>query len=74
MQIAWNQLSQDALRALIEEFVTREGTEYGATDIPLHHKVAQIRAQLSAGAAVIVYDSRTGTCNIVPPREADSPD
>jgi uncharacterized protein YheU (UPF0270 family) len=65
MQIPWNQLSSDALTGLIEEYATREGTEYGSTEIPLSSKVKQIRKQLEAGEAIILYDPDTQTGNIV---------
>ncbi|MYE98920.1 MAG: YheU family protein, partial [Gammaproteobacteria bacterium] len=32
MEVPWQKLSDEALAAVIEEFVTREGTEYGARD------------------------------------------
>jgi uncharacterized protein YheU (UPF0270 family) len=66
MQIPWKQLSSDALTGLIEEYATREGTEYGRIEISLPGKVAQIRKQLETGEAVILFDSDTQTCNIVP--------
>ena len=42
--VPWDQLSPDALRGVIEEFVTREGTEYGDQDVPLETKVAAVSA------------------------------
>ena len=35
MVVPWSSLSEDALVGIIEDFVTREGTEYGASDISL---------------------------------------
>jgi hypothetical protein len=40
-------LSPEALRGVIEAFVTREGTDYGAQEVPLDTKVCQVRQQLS---------------------------
>jgi uncharacterized protein YheU (UPF0270 family) len=57
MMIPHAMLSPDALRGLIEAFVTREGTDYGLQDIPLATKVFQVQQQLDAGTAVIVYDA-----------------
>lgn len=65
MQIPWHQLSSDALTGLIEEYVTREGTEYGRTDVSLQRKVEQIRKQLEVGEAIIRFDPDAQTCNIV---------
>ena len=64
MEIPYKELSDEALRALIEEFVLREGTEYGAQDYSLESKVRQVRRQLHAGEAKISYDSETQTCQI----------
>jgi uncharacterized protein YheU (UPF0270 family) len=64
--IPHQQLSVEALSGLIEEFVTRDGTDSGYTRGSLAENVAMVRRQLDAGRAVIVFDSRTNTCNIVP--------
>lgn len=55
-------MARDTLTALIEDFVTRDGTDYGATEVPLATKVAQVRRELDRGEAVITYDAETGTC------------
>ncbi len=60
------QLSPEALTGLIEEFVTRDGTDSGYTRGSLTENTAMVRRQLDAGQAVIVCDNRTHTCNIVP--------
>jgi hypothetical protein len=60
------QLSPAALSGLIEEFVTRDGTDSGYTRGSLAENVAMVRRQLDAGQAVIVFDNRTHTCNIKP--------
>ena len=39
--------------------MTREGTDYGAQDVSLATKVWQVRHQLDAGTAVVVYDEGT---------------
>lgn len=64
--IPYDQLSPEALSGLIGEFVTRDGTDSGYTRGTLAENVAMVRRQLDAGEAVVVFDSRTQTCNIVP--------
>jgi uncharacterized protein YheU (UPF0270 family) len=66
MIIPYRMLSPDALRGVIEAFVTREGTDYGVHEVPLATKVGQVRHQLDAGTAVIVYDEDTGSWTIQP--------
>ena len=56
----------EALQGVIEAFVTREGTDYGIQDVSLATKVLQVRQQLDAGTAVLVYDEDTESCTIQP--------
>ncbi len=64
MIIPHQMLSPEALRGVIEAFVTREGTDYGVHDVPLATKVGQVRHQLDTGTAVIVYDEDTESWTI----------
>jgi uncharacterized protein YheU (UPF0270 family) len=59
-------LSPEALHGVIEAFITREGTAYGLHEVLLVTKVAQVRHQLDAGTAVIVYDEATDSWTIQP--------
>jgi uncharacterized protein YheU (UPF0270 family) len=65
VEVPFHLLSEDALKALIEEFVSREGTDYGQSAYTLEAKAAMVRKQLEAGKAVILYDPATEGCNIV---------
>ncbi|HEY3699783.1 MAG TPA: YheU family protein [Spongiibacteraceae bacterium] len=59
------QLSDEALQGVIEEFIMREGTDYGAVEWSLADKARQLRAQLRSGAAQIVFDPITESCTIM---------
>ena len=61
-------LSDDALNAVIEEFVTRDGTE--ASDAP--DKSVAVRRALDAGELVLVYDPDADSCNILTPDAAEA--
>lgn len=63
--IPHQELSPDTLHALIEEFVTRDGTDYGEVEMSLSGKTRQLYNRLSSGSAVIIYDTRTENCNII---------
>ena len=63
------ELSADALRGVVETFVLREGTDYGATEFSLGQKVAHVLAQLKRGEARIVFDPATESVDIVPARD-----
>ena len=65
VKILYEQLSPEALHGVIEEFVTRDGTDYGEEEIPLETKIAQVLAQLRSGKAVIVFDQETDSGTIL---------
>jgi uncharacterized protein YheU (UPF0270 family) len=58
-------LSESALTALIESFVLREGTDYGAVERSHERKIADVRRQLERGEARIEFDPQTESVNIV---------
>ncbi len=65
-------LSAEALQGLIEEFITREGTDYGWDEVPLSAKVEQVRRQIEKGDVVIVFDSASETVSLLTRRDAQS--
>ncbi|ROS00988.1 hypothetical protein EDC56_1411 [Sinobacterium caligoides] len=65
MKIPYQQLSSDALDALLDEIVTREGTDYGAVAMSLEQRKLQLRSSLEAGEANIVFDAETETVNVI---------
>jgi uncharacterized protein YheU (UPF0270 family) len=69
--VPYEQLSSDALNGVLEEYASREGTEYGSQDIPMDSKVAQLKSQLMQGKACIVFDEESGTCNLMLKHELD---
>lgn len=44
------------LQALLEEYASRDGTDYGEHETSLERRVGQLRARLSAGELQLVYD------------------
>jgi uncharacterized protein YheU (UPF0270 family) len=66
MIIPLEQLSTETLNAIIENFVLREGTEYGSEDVSLSDKITQVRQQLTQGSALLVYSELHETVNILP--------
>ena len=64
VKIPYDQLSPDALEGVVDEFVTRDGTDYGESEVPLETKINQVMDQLRTGEAVIVFDAESETCNI----------
>ncbi len=65
MEIPYKELQQNTLENLIEEFVSREGTDYGVQVYSMQDKVRHVMRQLEQGSAYIDYDAETSSCNIV---------
>jgi uncharacterized protein YheU (UPF0270 family) len=65
IEVPHTALPKETLRALIEEFVTRAGTDYGSVEKTLEQKMADVHRQLVRGQAKIVFDPATETTNIV---------
>lgn len=69
-RIPVDRLSPEALRGVIEEFVSRSGTDYGAVEASRETKFSQVKRQLENGSAILIFDDETETTNIFP---ADDP-
>ena len=66
IEVPYTALHPDTLRAVVEEFITRAGTDYGARERTLEEKVADVMRQLQRAEARVVFDPRTNAVNIVP--------
>lgn len=65
IEIPLDRLSPDILNAVIEEFILREGTDYGASETSLDSKIAQVRRQLDRGDVLITFDPVTENCTLL---------
>ncbi|MDU8500533.1 YheU family protein [Pseudomonas syringae] len=64
MLIPYDQLEPDTLTRLIEDFVTREGTDNG-DETPLQTRVLRVRQALNKGQAVIFFDLESQQCQLM---------
>ena len=62
MRIPHTQLSPAALRAVVEDFVTRDGTDHSSVE----RRIEAVLRQLDAGRVELHFDVEAETCNIVP--------
>ena len=65
IEIPYTRLKPDTLQAVIEEFILREGTDYGTHEVTLDDKRAQVRHQLDKGEVLITFDPRTENCTLM---------
>ncbi len=63
-RIPVNKLSTDALKGVIEEFISRDATDYGVIEASFDAKYKQIKHKLESGSAVLLFDDETETTNI----------
>ena len=66
-------LSPEALNGLIEEFATRNGTDYGHREVSLAEKCAAIRKQLTSRRAIITCNPGSQTFTIVLSEDVHKP-
>ena len=64
-------LSPAALESLVEEFITREGTDYGPREYTLDEKKGSVMRQLRSAEIVIVFDVEGESATLL--RAADLP-
>jgi len=65
IDINFRSLHPDTLDNLISEYVTRDGTDYGAIECDLQSKKQQLMQALDSGVAKLVYSPQTRTCEII---------
>ncbi|MDP2853142.1 MAG: YheU family protein [Smithellaceae bacterium] len=59
-----NKLSAKALQGVIDEFISRNGTDYGEIEASQETNFKQVKSKLKDGSAVLVFDDETETTNI----------
>ncbi|WP_010587279.1 YheU family protein [Schlesneria paludicola] len=62
MRIPHRQLVPATLRAIVEEFVTRDGTDHSLVE----PRIALVLRQLDAGTLELHFEHESNTCNILP--------
>ncbi len=72
LRVPPDRVSPEALQGLLEEFASRDGTDYGETETPLDQRVAQLRAQLTAGTLALLFDAQSETWDLLPEDDARS--
>ncbi|QZX85435.1 YheU family protein [Metapseudomonas otitidis] len=64
MLIPYHLLEPETLTRLIEDFVTRDGTDNG-DETPLDTRVARVRKALEKKQAVILFDPDSQQCQLM---------
>ncbi len=69
IEIPYKTLSVDALEGIIEEFTSRDGTDYGDIECSQAEKVAQVVEQLRSGYLTLLFDPINQSCHIINTRD-----
>jgi hypothetical protein len=63
-------LQGEVLQALLEEFASRDGTDYGEHEFTLEQKTVALRTQLEKGDLQILYDAGSEQWDLVSTEQA----
>jgi hypothetical protein len=63
-------LQEGVLQALLEEFASRDGTDYGEQELSLVQKVQALEGQLKRGELQILYDADSEQWDLLPREQA----
>lgn len=65
IEVPYDQIDPETLRALVEEYITRDGTFYGNKEMPMDQKIDMVIDQLKSGEATITWDLSLQSGDIV---------
>ncbi len=69
IEISIDHLSEQAIAGIIENFILREGTDYGMVEVSYEKKAEQIRRQIVKGDIKIVFDQATESVSLLTSRD-----
>ena len=69
MRIPYTKLAPATLYAIVQEFVTRDGTDHSCVE----QRIESVLRQLEAGRAELHFDDHPETCNILAVEADDTP-
>jgi uncharacterized protein len=71
VEVPYKELDSATLKHLIEEFIMREGTDYGKVEMDLDQKIDMVIRQLRNGDAALMWDTDLQSSNIVLKKDID---
>jgi hypothetical protein len=64
-------LQAEVLQALLEDYATRDGTDYGERELTTEEKVGRLKRQLDSSDLLILYDADSEQWDLVPQAQAE---
>ena len=71
IEVPAQRLQDEVLQALLEEYASRDGTDYGEEEVTLTAKVQALQTQLRSSDLCILYDADSEQWDLLPRAEAD---
>ncbi|SBS26575.1 hypothetical protein MSP8887_00442 [Marinomonas spartinae] len=64
--IPYDSLAKDTLETILDDIVSRDGTDYGDYELSAEQKRQQALKALTSGTAVLLFDTESETIKMVP--------
>lgn len=71
VEVPPERLQPEVLQALLEEYASRDGTDYGEQELSLSRKVSNLRQQIQQGDLLILYEVEGEHWDLVPAEQAN---
>ena len=65
VEVPYQDINPETLRNMIEEFVSRDGSDWGDTGGSMEDKIKQVLRQFESGKIKVVFDLTSQSANIV---------
>ena len=65
IEIDHTMLSEEALENLIIDVITRQATDYSEYEVQIQVKKNQLKSKLRSGEAIIIYNTKEDSCDII---------
>ncbi len=71
VEVPPERLGEEVLQALLEEYASRDGTDYGERELSLAEKVADLGRQLQRRELLVLFDTQSETWDLLPHEQAE---
>ena len=68
--IPYQQLDAEVLLSVLQEYASRDGTDYGALEYSLADKVAQLQGMLQRKEIFLGFDQASASCDLITAEDA----
>ena len=65
IEVPANRLGPELLQGLLEEYASRDGTDYGEVELTLEQKTGNLRRQMQRGDLLILFETESEQWDLV---------